>query len=165
MESGGTRTNVGRQVSVPAPANSPATTTEAAVLHRFALIAAGIAGATGIAIGAFGAHGLEDRLLDMGVAAETVARRLPQFDTGARYHLAHAVALLAIAALPIPPSRLQSVVTWLFLVGIVFFSGSLYVLVLTNTPWLGAITPIGGVSWIIAWSGLAWLGLKSPPAR
>lgn len=129
--------------------------------RRGHLIAAGIAGATAVGIGAFGAHGLPDRLTDMGVDAETLTRRLGQFDTGARYHLAHAVAILAMTSMPGRRTRVRFAVLLLFLVGIVLFSGSLYVLVLTNTPWLGAITPIGGVSWIVAWSLIAWDGFKN----
>ncbi|MEM6778911.1 MAG: DUF423 domain-containing protein [Planctomycetota bacterium] len=129
------------------------------MVHRATLIAAGIAGATAITIGAFGAHGLEDQLAAAGMDSETIERRLPQFETGARYHLAHALALLTLSVLPLPPGRLCSAITWLIVAGIVLFSGSLYTLVITNTPWLGAITPIGGVCWIAAWSLVAVLGI------
>ena len=126
-------------------------------LSRPSLVIASIAGALAVLIGAFGAHGLPDYLVGLGVDAETLPRRLDQFDVGARYHLAHAIVLLALVALPVPRSRVRTCSFVLFVAGIVFFSGSLYLLVLTNTAWLGAITPIGGVSWIIAWSLLAFL--------
>ncbi|WP_246112950.1 DUF423 domain-containing protein [Allorhodopirellula solitaria] len=126
-------------------------------ISRHRLVIAAIAGALAVLIGAFGAHLLPDRLVEIGVDAETLPRRLAQFDTGARYHLAHAVVLLALVALPVRASAALRWSFWLFLAGIVLFSGSLYVLVLTNTPWLGAITPIGGTCWIVAWILLAFL--------
>jgi len=126
---------------------------------RLTLIAAGIAGATAVAIGAFGAHGLEERLVDAGMGAEKVARRLAQFDTGARYHLAHAVALLSTAAIGLSDrSRLWRAAIVLVVVGIVLFSGSLYLLVLTDTPRWGAVTPLGGLAWLAAWTLIATVG-------
>ncbi|TWU07859.1 DUF423 domain-containing protein [Stieleria varia] len=117
--------------------------------------AAGITGALGVLIGAFGAHGLEGYLVGMGLDAELIAKRMDQFDVGARYHLIHGVALLGLAvAAPIVPS-LARWSAWLMLIGLVLFSGSLYILVATNTPWLGAITPLGGLSWIVGWAILA----------
>lgn len=124
---------------------------------RAVLMTAAIAGASAVLIGAFGAHALPDWLAGIGVDAETMPRRLAQFDTGARYHLAHAVVLLALASLPIAPTRVWKCSVGLFVAGIVLFSGSLYLLVLTNTPWLGAITPIGGVCWVVAWLLLLFL--------
>ncbi len=124
---------------------------------RTPLIVAAVAGALAVLIGAFGAHGLPDWLAKIGVDAETLPRRLAQFDTGARYHLAHAIVLLGMIALPVKRSAAWRWSFWLFVAGIVLFSGSLYVLVLTNTSWLGAITPIGGVCWIIAWVLIAFL--------
>lgn len=121
-----------------------------------------IAGASAIAIGAFGAHGLESYLPTTGIDAETVQRRLAQFDTGARYHLAHAIVLLVLTAMPLRSSRSVRFAFGCFFAGIGFFSGSLYLLVLTNTPVLGAITPIGGVCWIVAWISLAFAPLGSP---
>ncbi|EMI42182.1 DUF423 domain-containing protein [Rhodopirellula sp. SWK7] len=118
---------------------------------------AAIAGMLAVLIGAFGAHGLPDRLAEFSMDEETFARRLAQFDTGARYHLAHAIVLLVMVALPVQRTRLFRIAFGLILIGIVLFSGSLYVLVLTNTPWLGAITPIGGTCWIIGWCSLAFM--------
>ena len=139
------------------------------VTARRILLAAAVAGASGVAIGAFGAHGLPDFLATQYADADLVDRRMEQFETGARYHLIHALALLCLAAIASlteigsdsnaaarPPRALVSAAV-LFTLGIVFFSGSLYLLVVTNTPWLGAITPIGGLAWIIAWLLLAFI--------
>ncbi|KAA5543245.1 DUF423 domain-containing protein [Roseiconus nitratireducens] len=123
---------------------------------RWLIVVAALAGASGVIIGAFGAHGLSGFLEDRGASAELLEKRLAQFDTGARYHLVHAVALLALVGIrPGRPRVLQGVAI-LFVAGIVLFSGSLYLLVLTNTPWLGAVTPLGGVAWIVAWALLAF---------
>jgi uncharacterized membrane protein YgdD (TMEM256/DUF423 family) len=116
---------------------------------------AGILGALGVLIGAFGAHGLEAYLAGQGLAPELIAKRTDQFDVGARYHLIHAVALLAVSSSALLSHAARLAVFVLFTAGVLLFSGSLYLLVATNTPWLGAITPIGGVSWIIAWTTLA----------
>lgn len=124
---------------------------------------AAIAGATGVIIGAFGAHALPDFLAARIEDPLVVEKRLQQFDTGARYHLIHAVALLALAAIPSEQTKLQRWCGWLFVSGILFFSGSLYLLVATNTPKLGAVTPLGGLSWIVAWTLM--LGLKFQTAE
>lgn len=126
---------------------------------------AGIMGALGVLIGAFGAHGLEGFLTNQGLTPELIAERSDQFDVGARYHLIHAVALLALADSVLLSRAARLAVLGLFTVGILLFSGSLYLLVATNTPWLGAITPIGGVSWIIAWSTIAISSLWQTAGR
>ncbi len=110
--------------------------------HRIAALA-GLLGAAGVGLGAFGAHGLAKRVS----AADLVI-----FETATRYHLTHAVALLALAAWAAhaPSARLEWA-AWAFTAGILIFSGSLYLLVLTNTRWLGAVTPIGGVALIAGW--------------
>ncbi len=133
--------------------------------HSRTLLLAGLAGATAVGIGAFGGHGLDDYLAGTGWDVETIARRTEQFETGVRYHLAHSVALIAIAGLErtvFAYSRLLAAASWLVAGGILLFSGSLYVLVLTGQTWLGMITPLGGLSWIAAWSLLALLGWKNP---
>jgi len=83
--------------------------------------------------------------------------RLQTFETGVKYHMYHALALLVVgwAAAQFPGWPLQAA-GYLFLAGIVLFSGSLYLLVLTDTPWLGAVTPLGGVAFIVGWALLAW---------
>lgn len=98
----------------------------------------------GVAAGAFGAHGLEGRV---------VAERLATFETGVRYQMYHAFALMliALAATRWPGSLLQ-LAGWLFVVGIVIFSGTLYGLTFGAPRWLGAITPIGGLSFLAGWA-------------
>ncbi|HEU0052201.1 MAG TPA: DUF423 domain-containing protein, partial [Longimicrobium sp.] len=97
-----------------------------------------------VAAGAFGAHALRGR-----VAADL----LPVFETGARYHMYHALALLGVAlAAGRWPQGGWSLPGWLFIAGIVIFSGSLYLLALTGTRWLGAVTPIGGVCFLAGWA-------------
>ncbi|MFB6286033.1 MAG: DUF423 domain-containing protein [Candidatus Bipolaricaulia bacterium] len=106
----------------------------------------------GVAAGAFGAHGLRDRLS---------SEMLAIFETGVRYHLIHALALMITAwATTRWESGLIPVAGWLFVVGIVVFSGSLYALSLTETRWLGAITPIGGAAFVVGWILLAWAALR-----
>ena len=100
-------------------------------------------GALGVLLGAFGAHGLESRVAD--------PAQLAWWETAARYHLVHAVALLGVAAHPAKPRAAG----WLFVAGIAIFSGSLYTMGLTGIRWLGAITPIGGLCFIAGWIALA----------
>ncbi len=109
----------------------------------------------GVTLGAFGAHGLRGRL---------TPEMLAVFETGIRYHLLHAVALLAVAwASARWPNVWVGVSGWLFIGGIVIFSGSLYLLAVTGTRWLGAITPIGGLCFILGWATLAMGTLKGAP--
>ena len=97
-----------------------------------------------VALGAFGAHGLKDRL---------DAHYLDIWKTGVTYQMFHATGLLIIGFLlgKVPASSLFSWSGWLMLAGIIFFSGSLYLLSLTKVGVLGAITPIGGVCFLAAW--------------
>ena len=141
--------------------NDDVATADARSSHRRSMAIGGVAGFLGVLIGAFGAHGLEDFLVSTYAAGpELVARRLDQFDVGARYHLVHALGLLVITALPGLSARAVRITSGLMLTGIVLFSGSLYLLVATNTPWLGAITPLGGVAWLLAWAGIAIAALR-----
>lgn len=113
----------------------------------FFILGAVLAG-MGVAAGAFGAHGLRGRL---------TPELLAIFETGVRYHLIHALGLLAVAwATTRWPGAAISTAGWLFLAGILLFSGSLYGLSLSGLPSLGAITPIGGVAWIVGWLVLGW---------
>ncbi|MCO8124425.1 DUF423 domain-containing protein [Stieleria sp. TO1_6] len=123
-----------------------------AVSNGWLWVAAAIAGASGVGIGAFGAHLLPDFLAGQSSDPLWMAKRLAQFETAAKYHLIHAVALLALAAAQGARPVWQRRAGILFCAGIILFSGSLYLLVLTDTPWLGAVTPLGGLSWIVAWS-------------
>lgn len=106
----------------------------------------------GVALGAFAAHGLKSRL---------DAQLLAAFETGVRYQLIHALALLAVAwATTRWPGTFVNASGWLFVAGTVFFSGSLYALSLTGVRWLGAITPIGGAAFLAGWLCLAWAAWK-----
>lgn len=134
-------------------------------LSRRIIVYAALSGALGVALGAFSAHGL-DRFLELrGHDAELIAKRLDQFDVAVRYHLIHSVALLALASLPFGSPAVREWVCRLFLFGLLLFSGSLYALVLTDTPMLGAITPIGGLCWIFAWLVLLLAARRSSHAR
>lgn len=104
-------------------------------------------GGVGVALGAFGAHGLRGRLSP---------EMLAVFETGVRYHMYHALAILATAALMSKlDGRAVHVAGWSFTTGIIIFSGSLYALALTGTTMLGAITPLGGVAFLAGWTALA----------
>lgn len=129
-------------------------------LSREILIKASLAGATGVLLGALGAHGLDEFLLARGMPEALVDERVDQFNIGVRYHMVHAVALLALASVPFGTPRLRRWVTRLFVAGLFLFSGSLYLLALTNTPQLGAITPLGGIAWIAGWICLLPLAWK-----
>ncbi|HLT07757.1 MAG TPA: DUF423 domain-containing protein [Cyclobacteriaceae bacterium] len=106
-------------------------------------------GALAVGIGAFGAHGLEP-LLEMHNRVET-------FETAVKYHFYHSLALLLVGVLIAygQEQKALKISAVSFVVGIFIFSGSLYLLSLTNTTWLGAITPIGGVAFIVGWGSLA----------
>jgi uncharacterized membrane protein YgdD (TMEM256/DUF423 family) len=103
--------------------------------------------AIAIAAGAFAAHGLRDRL---------DARALEVFETGARYHMYHAFAIVVAGLLAAGSMRGSQVAGWLFQIGIVLFSGSLYAIALTGVKGLGSVTPLGGVAFIVGWLWLAW---------
>ncbi len=113
-----------------------------------------ISGFIAVAAGAFGAHGLKGQLSP---------EMLAIFETAARYQMYHALALLAVAlgASRATPSPLWSWSGWLFVVGTVLFSGSLYVLSLSGVRWLGAITPFGGLAFLAGWALLAVAGFRS----
>jgi uncharacterized membrane protein YgdD (TMEM256/DUF423 family) len=106
-----------------------------------------------VAFGAFGAHGLRNSLS---------LEDLDIFETGARYQMYHALALLAVAwAYARWEAPLIQVAGWLFVAGLVIFSGSLYALVLTGQRWLGAVTPIGGLALLAGWVLLAWAAFRA----
>jgi uncharacterized membrane protein YgdD (TMEM256/DUF423 family) len=100
-----------------------------------------------VGAGAFAAHGLRARL-----APDLLA----VFETGARYQMYHALGLIAVAwFISRWPGTLPLAAGWCFVAGTILFSGSLYLLALTNTRWLGAITPIGGLAFLAGWLMLA----------
>lgn len=100
--------------------------------------------ALGVMFGAFGAHALKSRIS---------AEMLEIFQTGVQYHLVHALGLIAVGILAThyPETRILRWSGWLMLAGIILFSGSLYVLSMSGVRWLGAVTPLGGVCFILAW--------------
>ncbi len=111
--------------------------------HKLFITLGSINAMLAVILGAFGAHGLKSRL---------TAELMAIYQTGVQYHFYHALGLILIGliALHLPGSVWLKWSGWVMLVGIVLFSGSLYVLALTNLRWLGAITPIGGLAFIIA---------------
>jgi uncharacterized membrane protein YgdD (TMEM256/DUF423 family) len=123
-------------------------------MEKTFLLLASILGGLAVALGAFGAHALESRLS---------ADLLGTFEIAVRYQFYHALALLGVVAVlgrwPTAPAAVAA--GWLFVVGILIFSGSLYLLVFSGVRWLGAITPIGGVAMIAGWLCLAWTALRS----
>jgi uncharacterized membrane protein YgdD (TMEM256/DUF423 family) len=111
---------------------------------RHALVAAGAINAgLAVAAGAFAAHGLRERL---------EARSLEIFETAARYQMYHALAMLLAAVMATSSAKTAG---WIFQAGIVVFSGSLYALALTDVKLLGAITPLGGLAFLVGWAWLA----------
>ena len=101
-----------------------------------------------VILGAFGAHALKSRLDEYALGV---------FETAVQYHFYHSLTLLAVGiiALQQPQTMLLKSSGWLFLLGIVVFSGSLYLLSVTGVRWLGAITPLGGLAFIAGWACLA----------
>jgi uncharacterized membrane protein YgdD (TMEM256/DUF423 family) len=123
-------------------------------MNNLFLVLAGINGFIAVSLGAFAAHGLKSMLgPDL----------LATFQTGVQYHMYHSLALLAVGILVLqfPAQTGLRIAGFLFLAGIVIFSGSLYVLALSGIRWLGAITPLGGVAFLAGWALLAWSMLKA----
>ena len=131
-----------------------------------------VLGGLAVVLGAFAAHGLEDRLLGLydgqtkQVLGETVpsARKyLADFQTAAEYQMSHALAMILLGLTPCAGRRRAAgIAGWCFLFGILLFSGSLYVLVLTGITKLGMITPIGGVLFLVGWAAFAWAAWPRP---
>lgn len=118
---------------------------------RFLFLGAVFAGLA-VAAGAFGTHMLRP-VLD--------ATMLGAFETGARYQMYHALALCLLAGIAERnPTLRVAAVGWLFLIGMLLFSGSLYVLALSGVRWVGAFTPLGGAALITGWALLAWTVAK-----
>ena len=118
-------------------------------MSRLFLILGACSAALGVAAGAFGAHALRARV---------EPRLLEVFETGARYQMYHAFALIAAAwvvSRAMPGQGMATVAGWCFMVGTVLFSGSLYAMTFTGVRALGAITPLGGVAFIAGWICLA----------
>jgi uncharacterized membrane protein YgdD (TMEM256/DUF423 family) len=117
-------------------------------MKTFIVIGA-VAMALGVILGAFGAHGLKNKL---------TPDLLAVYQTGVEYHLYHALGLILVGVLINQFPQVAGLHTggWLLLAGIVIFSGSLYVLAISGIRWLGAITPIGGTAFIAGWLWIAW---------
>ena len=121
-------------------------------MERVFFVLGSVSAGAAVALGAFAAHGLRGR-----VAQEL----LTTFETGARYHMYHALALLAAAwAAARWSGGAPTLAGWLFVAGTFLFSGSLYLLALTGQRWLGAVTPLGGAAYIAGWLALAWSALR-----
>jgi len=115
-----------------------------------------LSGLLAVAFGAFGAHALRGRLDEYAIGV---------FETAVQYHFYHTLALLAVGLIAMhqPQTALLRSSGWLFVIGLLLFSGSLYCLSLTGIKWLGAITPLGGLAFIAGWGCLAAVGWKMLP--
>jgi len=122
-------------------------------MDRLFVALGAISALVAVAAGAFGAHGLRARLSP---------EMLAVFETGARYQMSHALALLAAAwAATRWPGPAAAWAGWLFVAGTLVFSGSLYALALSGQRWLGAVTPIGGLAFLAGWAALAWAAIRA----
>lgn len=122
-------------------------------MQRLAWVLGSVSAFVGVAAGAFGAHALRSR-----IAPDLLA----VYETGVRYQLVHALALLAVGlAASRWPSGGWTAPVWLFAAGTALFSGSLYALAITGTRWLGAITPLGGVCFLAGWALVLLAALRS----
>jgi len=117
-------------------------------MTRLFVVLGSLSACVAVALGAFAAHALKEKL---------PADLFNIWEVGVRYHLYHALGLIAVGwvAAQFPGSPIATA-GWLFVAGTILFSGSLYVLSLTGIRWLGAITPIGGVCFLAGWLWLAW---------
>ncbi len=125
-------------------------------MDRLFFVLGSVSAGSAVALGAFGAHALKARLSPELLAA---------YETGVRYQMFHALALLAVAwaSTRWPASAAIAASGWLFVAGTLLFSGSLYALSLTGVRGLGAITPLGGLAWLVGWVALAWGVAKATP--
>ena len=123
---------------------------------RLALILAALFGASGVSLGAYAAHGMENKLRAAGLPPAVLERRVENARLAVRYQLVHAVALLALASTPASlRSRWTAASQWLFVLGIFLFCGGLSLIALTGHVGHWAIVPAGGLSLIVAWLLLA----------
>ncbi|MBK6687765.1 MAG: DUF423 domain-containing protein [Deltaproteobacteria bacterium] len=124
-------------------------------MGKWMIVLGAVSGFVSVAAGAFGAHALKARL---------APDLLVIFETGARYQMYHALALVLIGVFSlVRPSPLLDGAGYAMLAGTLLFSGSLYVLALTDTRWLGAVTPFGGVAFLVGWGLCAVAALKIGP--
>jgi uncharacterized membrane protein YgdD (TMEM256/DUF423 family) len=121
---------------------------ETKTIMKLIVISGALFAFSGVVLGAFAAHVLRQRLTPDMFAI---------FEVGVRYHIYHALALFAVGwTITQFPESTVHFAGYFFIIGILIFSGSLYLLSLTGLRWLGAITPIGGVSFLVGWIWLAW---------
>ncbi|MGM9985883.1 MAG: DUF423 domain-containing protein [Bacillaceae bacterium] len=121
---------------------------------KFFFIAACISAFLSVAIGAFGAHGLEGKVTE---------RMMENWQTGVHYQMFHVIGLLTVAYVSqkVTGTSMTTWAGWMFIIGTVLFSGSLYTMALTNIKMLGAITPIGGIMFLVGWALLAITAFKN----
>jgi uncharacterized membrane protein YgdD (TMEM256/DUF423 family) len=127
------------------------------IARRWIAIGA-LLGAVGVGLGAWHAHGLKDFLAGLGYAGDDLTRRMDIFETAARYQMLHAVALVLTGlALTQTVSGWWRSAAWLFLIGVLLFSGLLKVMTFADPAWnwLGAVVPFGGLAMMLGWLALA----------
>jgi uncharacterized membrane protein YgdD (TMEM256/DUF423 family) len=112
----------------------------------YLILAGAVSGFLTVMLGAFGAHGLE---------ASLPAKHLEWWDKAVHYQGLHSLALIAAGLLALHLQKPPLVAGWAFVIGILLFSGSLYIMALTGLRWLGMVTPFGGIAFLIGWIGLA----------
>lgn len=124
-------------------------------MARWFVIVAASSGFLAVALGAFGAHALKNRLDEYALSV---------YQTAVQYQFYHSLALLAVGllCLGLPHSRLLQLSGWAFVLGIVIFSGSLYALSFTGLRWLGAVTPLGGLAFMLGWLLLLLAAWRMP---
>jgi len=110
------------------------------------ILAGAVSGFLTVALGAFGAHGLE---------ASLPAMHLAWWDKAVHYQGLHSLALIASGLLALHLQKPPMIAGWAFIVGILLFSGSLYIMALTGARWMGMVTPFGGIAFLVGWIGLA----------
>ncbi|MDH4206512.1 MAG: DUF423 domain-containing protein [Desulfobacteraceae bacterium] len=117
-------------------------------MSKLFLVLGSINAATAVTMGAFGAHSLKTKISE---------DMLSVFQTAVQYHFYHSLGLLIVGLLTIyfKPEKYLKIAGWMMFIGIILFSGSLYILSTTNTRWLGMITPFGGIAFIISWVYIA----------
>ena len=121
-------------------------------LARWILVAAAIMGATGVILGSISAHGLVKILESNEMPSELIEKRVDQFEVGVRYQMYHAIGMILVGIVSLfRNSKSLNIAGWCFWFGITLFSGLLYILVLTEIRILGAIVPLGGLSFIAGW--------------
>ena len=123
------------------------------MIIKISFLFAAAAGGLGVVLGAFGAHGLRGRIEE---------RLLETFQTAVEYQMYHCLALMMVAVLMSMWGRSPAleIASYAFILGVLLFSGSLYGLVLMHMKWLGPVTPVGGLCFIVGWSALVCSGFQ-----